>query len=110
MTSATAEPPQVETHGDEHHAPQKPRYDDVNVPVIILVGFISAIVTFLTIAFVQGMCYHWQNSKIKARSTETVNVPAREEIASQKAILDGGDGTISIEDAMKQVIDEYGKK
>ena len=46
----------TDTHGER----TKPRYDDVNVPVVFLIGIISAIVTFLTIMFVQGLYYHWQ--------------------------------------------------
>jgi hypothetical protein len=87
----------------------KPSYEDINVPVIILVGVISAIATFLTIAFVQGMCYHWQSYKINARSSEVVNMPASIVIEEQKSLLKGGDGIIPIDDAMNKVIAEYGK-
>ena len=88
----------------------KPSYEDINVPVIILVGVISAIVTFLTIAFVQGMCYHWQSYKIRERTSEVVNMPASVVIQEQKAVLNGGNGIVPIQDAMQEVINEYGKK
>ena len=111
MTTATAEQPETEAHDEPTpHLSDKPSYEDINVPVIILVGVISTIVTFLSIAFVQGMCYHWQSSKIKDRSTEVVSMPAAAQIVEQKAVLNGGDGTISIDEAMKKVIEEYGKK
>ena len=107
MTTATAE------HREPHNAPaapEKPSYDDINTPVIILVGIVSALVTFLTIALVQGMCYQWQNSKILERSTDVVDMPAKIYIDEQKKILAGGEGVVSIDDAMKTVIKEYGKK
>lgn len=112
MTTATAENTHARSHEDEttHPMHDKPSYEDINVPVIVLVGVISAIVTFLTIAFVQGMCYHWQNYKLNSRSSEVANMPADVEISEQKALLDGGDSTISIDEAMKKVIAEYGKK
>ena len=47
---------------DSNTTHEAPSYDDVNTPVIVLVGAISALVTLLTIMFVQGLCYHWQNS------------------------------------------------
>ncbi len=107
MTTAMAE--RTESP-DTHVVPEKPSYEDINTPVIILVGVISSIVTFMIIALVQGMCYHWENSKIRARSNEVVSMPARQYIDEQKKILAGGDGIISIDDAMKKVIEEFGSK
>ncbi|MCH2181565.1 MAG: hypothetical protein MK108_06120 [Mariniblastus sp.] len=98
---------------DAHGAgkPEKPGYDDLNTPVILLVGVISTIVTFLTIAFVQGLCYKWQGSFIRERITDYPNTPINEQIDSQKKMLTGDlPGTISIEDSMKKVIAEYGQK
>ena len=87
----------------------KPRYDDLNTPVILLVGVISAIVTFLTIAFIQGLCYQWQNVYVRARQYDYVNGPIQELVDNQKQRLTGtAPGTISIQDSMKQVIAEYG--
>ena len=94
------------------HEPPGPTYDDVNTPVIVTVGLISTIVTLLTIFFVQGLCYQWQNSYIKVRSFDYVNQPVKGVIDNQKAMLNGDEkeGTISIEDAKNQVIEEFGKK
>ena len=109
MTTATAENSTETTEHVADHATtgEKPSYDDINVPVIVLVGVISAILTFVTIVAVQGLCYQWQNSKIKDRAV--VNMPARKYIDDQKKILDGGEGITSIDDAMKKVVDEFGK-
>lgn len=85
-----------------------PSYDDVNTPVIFLVGFVSAALTFLTIALVQGMCYQWESAYLK--KMEVINIPAVEKVATQKAVLNGGDGIVPIGDAMANVIETYGKK
>lgn len=85
-----------------------PSYDDINTPVILMVGFISAVVTFLIIALVQGMAYHWEKSYL--RKQEVVAWPSAKQIAEQQEILQGGDGILPIEDAMAKVIEQYGKK
>lgn len=111
MTTATAdEQEQAANVHNDHHSANTPSYEDINVPVVLLVGVISIILSFLTIWFVQGVYYHWQSSKIKARSTEVVNMPARVEIDAQKAVLNGGEGITSIDDAIQKVVDEFGKK
>ena len=107
MTTATAE---SQTNEQDRIEAERPSYDDVNIPVLVLVGIISAILTFVIIAFVQGMCYHWQNAKIRSRSTETVNLPSLQVIEQQKSTLEGGDGIVPIDDAMQQVIEQFGKK
>jgi hypothetical protein len=94
-------------HDESSHEP--PSYDDINTPVVVLVGAISALVTLLTIMFVQGMCYHWQNSYIKERSTDAVSMPANQQIETQKAVLAGGEGVVPIDEAMKKIVAKYGK-
>ena len=98
------------THdGSTHHDQERPSYDDINTPVIVLVGVISAIVTLLTIMFVQGMYYNWQNSYLREVTVKPVSIPSNAEIARQKSVLEGGDGVISIEQAMEKFIKKYGK-
>jgi len=92
----------------DNHGHEAPSYDDINTPVIVLVGAISAIVTLITIMFVQGLCYHWQNSYLQKRSVEPENMPAVIAVNEQKEMLTGIDGLVSIEDAKKKVIATYG--
>ena len=102
-TSAT-----TDVHDEHGHS--APSYDDVNTPVVWLVAIISVLITFLTIALVQGMYYHWESAYLKMRELqfETVNPPAKKEILEQQQLLSGTvEGTISIEEAMKKVIEEY---
>lgn len=86
-----------------------PSYDDINTPVILLVGAISALVTLITIMFVQGLCYHWQNNFVERRSQDVENLPAVVQINQQKAALAGDGKTVSIDDAMANVVAKYGK-
>ena len=95
------------THTSNDYEP--PSYDDVNTPVIVLVGVISALVTLLTIMFVQGLSYHWQNSYLRMRSAKPENMPAVIEINRQKEMLAGGEKVISIDEAMRKVVTTYGK-
>ena len=101
----TAESTQEETTESPY---EPPSYDDINTPVVVLVGLISALVTLLIIMFVQGMCYHWQNNYLNERTTSAVNMPANQQIAKQKATLEGGDGVVPIETAMQEVISKFG--
>ena len=93
------------THG---HG-EAPRYDDINTPVVLLVGAISALVTLLTIMFVQGLCYNWQNSFLRKRSVKSENMPAVIQINEQKAVLAGGENIVPIDEAMKKVVTSYSK-
>ena len=93
----------------EHHGHEKASYDDVNTTAIVVVGLISALFTFLTVAFVQGLYYQWNNSYVRERSTDYVNLPVKRIVDEQKAELEGNAeaGTKSIEDAMKIFLDKY---
>ena len=77
-----------------------------------MVGLISALFTFLIIAFVQGLYYQWNNSYVRERSTDYVNKPVKKIIDEQKRELAGDEeaGTISIEKAMEKVLATYGKE
>ena len=87
----------------------RPSYDDVNTPVIILIGAISAIVTLLSVMFVQGLCYHLQNSYERQRAAQVDHRPSREIVEAQKKVLEGGEGITEISEAMTKVVSSYGK-
>ncbi|MEM9940857.1 MAG: hypothetical protein AAF939_04635 [Planctomycetota bacterium] len=99
----------AESHSSEAHGHgDAPSYDDINVPVIILVGAISAVATLISIMFIQGLCYHWQNSFIRTRSAEVENTASVAEVQRQKDTLQGGEGIVPIDDAIDKVIARYG--
>lgn len=96
---------------DNHkHDNDAPEYDDINTSAIVLSGVISAIVTLITIFFVQGVAYQWQNSVLRQRDQEgPTSLPAVEQIEAQKNLLVGGEGVTSIDEAMKKVAQQYKK-
>jgi hypothetical protein len=94
----------------DNHQDETPEYDDINTSAIVLAGVISAIVTLITIFFVQGVAYQWQNSVLRQRDQDgPTSMPAVEQIESQKNLLAGGEGTLSIDEAMKKVVEQYKK-
>ncbi len=96
-----------ETETVSHGHDEAPSYDDINTPVILLVGVISALITLLTIMFVQGLCYFWQNSETLIRAKEVENMPAVVQIDKQKSQLSSS--PVPINDAMKKIVSTYGK-
>lgn len=115
MTSATAEAEKQAVDNQSQELDQEttaPSYDDINTPVILMVGAISVIITICTIFFVQGLYYQWVNGYIRDRSLDYVNEPVREIVEGQKALLNGNaeKGIVSVEETMKKVIEEFGEK
>lgn len=95
--------------GSDETTHEAPRYDDINVPVVVMWGFISALVTLITILFVSGVYNVWSQQWIDAREGQFVNQPAREQVDAQKAILNGGEGVIPIAEAKQKVLEKFKK-
>ncbi len=95
--------------GSDEKAQARPRYDDINTPVVVMWGFISAVLTLVAILTISGVYNVWSASWIKTRQGQFVNQPAREQVIQQKKVLQGGEGSIAIGDAMKKVVEQYGK-
>lgn len=92
---------------DGHGGHQPPSYDDLNTPVIVLVGIISALATLLIIMFVQGLYYHWQNSFMQDLMVDRNQMPAMKQVNAQLDEL--ANAEVPIESAMKKVVATYGK-
>ena len=94
----------------DHNNTEPPAYDDINTSAVILTGAIAALVTLMTIYFVQGVAYRWQNSVLDQRNQAgPTSMPSYQQIEDQKSLLVGGGDTTSIDDAMKTIISKYGK-
>ena len=95
-----------ENHANDHESGrEKPSYDDVNTPVIVMVGLISAVLTYAIVALVQGMTYHMEFNMIKKRSYDRENYASVQAIDQQKANLLANDaGRISIDDAIETTL------
>ncbi len=105
MSSETATKNDLSS-GDARNAAgrTRPHYDDVNVPVVVLIGIISAVLTFLTIAFVQGLWSYWNAAFVD----NSPNPAIMEIIDSQKALLTANPetGRLSIDETMKTIATE----
>ncbi len=88
----------------------KNRYDDIPVTNVLYYGAIAVICTLLSFLFVKGLLNAMTASFEAKRQAQIVESPANVEIAKQKKVLEGGDGTISIEEASKKVLEKYGKQ
>jgi len=101
----------TDDHADDHatggHG-TKNRYDDIPVSKVMYFGAISVICTLLSFLFVKGLLNWWTASFEAKRQVEVVEAPANKKIAVQKKALEGGDGAISIEEASKKVLEQYG--
>ena len=98
-------------HANDHDSGShgtKNRYDDIPVSNVLYFGAIAVICTLLSFLFVKGLL-NWMTAGFEAkRQAEIVETPANKEIAIQKKVLEGGNGTISIEEASKKVLEQYG--
>lgn len=89
----------------------RPSYDDINTTAIFMVGIISAIVTILSVAVVQGMAYHWERAETQVNNARYSGQLVKPIIEAQLKDLEGGlPGTKSIQEGMQEVIARYGKK
>lgn len=95
------------THSSGGHT--KNRYDDIPVSAVLYYGAIAVICTLLSFLFVKGLLNAMTANFEAKRQAEIVESPANLQIAEQKKLLDGGEGTISIEDASKKVLEKFGK-
>ena len=90
------------------------RYDDINTPSIVVIGFISAIVVFAIIVGVQALYFSYEQTVIDRRETSSPSVEAANLIAEQETRLqrrgwinrEEGRIAISIDRAMQVVVDE----
>lgn len=98
-------------HDLSHGGRPRPVYDDVNVPVLIMIGIVSAIVTFLIVAGVQGLAYRMESrfEQFNNRNYTAGAKAIRDIIESQRSLLQGGESgaKIPIGTAMEQTVARY---
>lgn len=105
--TAHASETQATDHSSGGHG-TKNRYDDIPVSSVLYFGAIAVICTLLSFLFVKGMLNWWTAGFEAQRRAEVVETPANLEVAKQKKVLEGGNGTISIEEASKKVLEKFG--
>ena len=88
-----------------------PSYDDVNVPVVFMVGAISMVLTFVTIWFVEGVFYQWKDGldSVRDRPTTAVNTMANEAVNQQKVVLagDAEKGIVAVDSVFDEVANTF---
>lgn len=89
----------------------RPYYDDVDNTTILMVGICSAIITVIIVAISQGLAYRWERSYKSDRLQIRTHQAIDDAIKAQKGILDSaeGEGRVTIDDAIRQVLKEYGQ-
>ncbi|MBA2115531.1 hypothetical protein [Bremerella alba] len=124
MTEITEETPEQDANDAVVETPEAeaqpvsdaPMYDDMNTPMIALVGFVSAVVTFISIIGLQAAYLQFEKQQYEDK---VVNVKLEVEdsiLSAQKAKLNDGYSWVNketktigmpIEQAMKVVADKY---
>lgn len=100
--------PHEHSHDSHGHSDEAmPSYDDINTPVVVMVGVISGLLTLLSMMFVQGLYYHW-DERIQ-KNVEVMQTEASTLIEEQKQLLKGGESAKSIEDSMQAVVSKFKK-
>ena len=86
-----------------------PNYDDINTPVVVLIGFISLVVTLLTIWAVEGLYYHWYSDLVQTRKYSLENTRPIDQINAQKEQLLGVPDReyASLDSVIPQVLNKY---
>ncbi len=124
MTEITEETPENEPQetatetlvADSHNGHELPQYDDLNTPMIGLVGFISAVVTFICIIGLQAAFLQFEKQQHQEKVVDQVLEVEDSILSAQKAKLNNGYSWVNkesktigmpIEQAMKVVADQY---
>lgn len=118
MSVATLEP-QVAASRTRAKSPagQFERYDTIDTPTIVVVGFLSAIVTFVVILGAQAVFFAADRVEAKVKATNSVPTTLTEGLTQQQNRLAGygwvdsskGVVNIPVNDAMRLVLEEQQK-
>ena len=103
----------TDDHAHDNHSSGghgKARYDDIPVSTVLYFGAISVVCTLLSFLFVKGLLNWFTTRYEDYRQAQIVVSPANVQIEEQKKVLAGGDGVLSIEEASKKVLEQYGSK
>jgi hypothetical protein len=99
------------THDPSHHAAghAKPNYDDINTSLIVMVGIVSAIVTYISVVLIQALTYQMDMNMIRQRSHDVQYVRSIEAIDAQKDQLQAKPEIqrIGIDQAMAETVAQY---
>ncbi len=96
--------------GGHHAMADRPRYDDINVPVVVMVGIVSAILTYWIVVLVQGVTYQMTSNYVRQRSYDVPYVKSVDALERQKTNLTANvPGRVSIDEAMQETLKQFSK-
>ena len=112
MSQAVLERP--ETQQAPSPEDQFERYDNINTPKIVVIGFISAIVTFAAIVGAQALSFAAYSAETKEKDILAADAIVNDALTQQQARLSSynwvdpekGVVSIPIDEAMKLVLEE----
>ncbi len=90
----------------------QPHYQDINAPVVFLLTVVTAILTYASIALVQGYYFQWKNAQVEKGYAETVSISSAF-LESERAVLIEGSEERKITPigrSMAKVVQEWGTK
>jgi hypothetical protein len=116
MSVATLEPQVVRTR-TKSPADQFERYDTIDTPKIVVVGFLSAIVTFVVILGAQAVYFAADRVETKVKAANAAPTALTDGLTQQQNRMAGygwvdpakGIVNIPVNDAMRLVIEEQQK-
>jgi hypothetical protein len=96
-------------HGSHGAGHLKPSYDDINTSLIVMVGIVSAIVTYLSVVVVQALTYQMDMNMVRQRSHGMLYVKSVEAIDAQQLQLqaDPAIQRIGIDQAMAETVAHF---
>ena len=117
MTNLLVEPQQQAETTPIAAAPQEQfeRYDTIDTPKIAVVGFVSAIVTFVVIVAAQALFFAADNAEEMRKNVLTADLEVEQAVAKQESRLasyrwvdaQAGVVAIPIDEAMQRVVAEH---
>lgn len=90
----------------------QPHYQDINAPVVILLTVVTAILTYSSIAFVQGYYFQWDKARVERQSAESVS-SSTGYLMQERSLLSEGSAERKIKpigESMSKIVAEWGAK
>ncbi len=90
----------------------KPHYADINAPVVILLTVVTAILTYSSIAFVQGYYFQWDKSRVERQSADSVSTSTAYLMEERQMLSDGSEERKikPIGQSMSKIVAEWSAK
>jgi len=82
----------------------KPRWSDIDTPLVLTIGLVSAILIFgVIIPGVKALVYNVENQRMRATMDDQVHPDLRAYLADENAILEGQAGWVNKEQGIARI-------